>query len=426
MAAPRVTAIDRTMISVPFHPRTAMWTKLLAAHWGLVEVVRVTTDDPDIVGWGETLVDYTWARVTDEAVRRVVGRPVAELLFFDDLGAGLQMALADAAGKAAEVPVHRLLSSPQVRDAVPISWWCADLPPALLAEEAADAVSQGYTSLKLKARPWFDVVDQVKAVAEVTPAHFKLDIDWNSTLLTVDEALPVLRELDQYDRVGMYESPVRRQDITGQRFIRERVQRPLAEHYNPATFESVIRADCVDGFVAFGGGLTGMLDQGIRMAAFAKPFWLQIVGTALTTAFTAHLGAVLTHARWPAITALNTFDDDLVTTPLQVSEGFLPVPTAPGLGIEVDESAIERLALPDGVLPEAPRALLTVRVPGRPDRTYGQMDDLWRDSEVDGRYGGHPRGAVMDVLLDDGSETFNSQHRDRLAAVVAPHRVRGY
>ncbi len=426
MRAPRVTHVDRTLISVPFHPRTALWTRLLAAHWGLIEIVRVATDDPDVVGWGETLVDYTWTRVTDASVARVIGRPVAELVFCDDLGAGLQMALADAAGKAAEVPLHRLLSAPQVRDAVPISWWCADLPPALLAEEAADAVAQGYTSLKLKARPWFDIVDQVRAVSEVTPVDFKLDIDWNSTLLTVDQALPVLRELDSYERVGMYESPVRRQDITGQRFLRERIQRPLAEHYNPVTFESVIRADCVDGFVAFGGGLSEMLDQGSRMAAFAKPFWLQIVGTALTTAFTAHLGAVLSHARWPAITALNTFDDDLVTTPVIVTDGFLPVPTGPGLGIDVDEAAVTLLALPEGRLPDGPRALLTLRTPGRPDRSYATMDDLWRDAEVDGRHGGRPVGARLDVWEDDGSESFETAHRAAVATRVAPHSLRGY
>ncbi len=426
MAAPRVTHVDRLLLSVPFHPRTSLWTRLLAAHWGLVEVVRVTTDDPDIVGWGETLVDYTWARVSDASLARVIARPVSELLFFDDLGAGLQMALFDAAGKAAEVPAHRLLSAPQVRDAVPLSWWCADLPPALLAEEAAEAVAQGYTSLKLKARPWFDIVDQVEAVSAVTPDTFRLDIDWNSTLLTVDEALPVLRTLDAYDRVGMYESPVRRHDITGQRFLRERIQRPLAEHYNPHTFESVIRADCVDGFVAFGGGLSQMMDQGLRMAAFGKPFWLQIVGTALTTAFTAHLGAVLTHARWPAITAMNTFDDDLVTTPLIVRDGFLPVPTAPGLGIDVDEAAVAQLALPSDGIPPNPRVLLTVASPGHPDRVYVGMDDLWQGAEVDGRHGARPRGAGLQVWEDDGTEGFSQAYERAVAKVVAPHQLRGY
>jgi len=49
----------------------------------------------------------------------------------------------------------------------------------------------------------------------------------------------------------------------------------------------------------------GVLANGAQCAAFDKPFWLQMVGTGLTTAFCAHLGSVLTHAQWPAVTSRN-------------------------------------------------------------------------------------------------------------------------
>jgi L-alanine-DL-glutamate epimerase-like enolase superfamily enzyme len=426
MRAPRVTDVERTLVSIPFHPRTAAWTRLLAAHWGVIEVLRVRTEDPDIVGHGETLVDYTWARVTDEAVSRVIGHPPARHLFEDSLGAGLQMALADAAGKAAGVPVHRLLPAATVRDAVPISWWCADLPPELLAEEAADAVEQRYTSLKLKARPWFDIIDQVEAVSAVTPSWFRLDIDWNSTLLTASAALPVLRALDEYERVGIYESPIPRADVTGQRFLRERVRRPIAEHYDATTFESTLRAEAVDGFVSFGAGLAGMVDQGHRFAAARKDFFLQMVGTGLTTMLSAHLGAVLVHARWPAISAMNTFAEDLITAPLEIREGFVAVPDRPGLGVELDESAVSRHAITSDQVPQAPRTVITWSVPGRRDRSYAAFGDLWRDVESDGRFGPRPVGSRISVREDDGSDEFDSLHAAAAAAVLIPHRVRGY
>ncbi len=48
----------------------------------------------------------------------------------DGLGAGLQMALFDAAGKLAGVPVYRLLG-PKVRDWCPISFWDHDMSPEM-------------------------------------------------------------------------------------------------------------------------------------------------------------------------------------------------------------------------------------------------------------------------------------------------------
>ena len=64
------------------------------------------------------------------------------------------------------------------------------------------------------------------------------------------------------------------------------------------------------------------------------PLWLQLVGTGITTAFTAHLGAVLPAAQWPAITCLNTYRDDLIREPLEIRRGHMRVPEAPGLGVE--------------------------------------------------------------------------------------------
>ena len=61
-----------------------------------------------------------------------------------------------------------------------------------------------------------------------------------------------------------------------------------------------------------------------------------------------HLGAVLSHAQWPAVTCMNMYVNQLVTTPLVVEGGFLEVPQKPGLGIEFDERALKyRVNSPD-------------------------------------------------------------------------------
>ena len=66
-------------------------------------VVKVETD-AGITGWGETIQNYTWGRV--RAHERVMGQSPFATMWDDFLGAGLQMALFDAAGKLAGVSLY--------------------------------------------------------------------------------------------------------------------------------------------------------------------------------------------------------------------------------------------------------------------------------------------------------------------------------
>src|SRR5690606_11491380 len=136
-------------------------------------------------------------------------------------------------------------------------------------------------------------------------------------LLSAGNAIPVLQELDTYDRTAIYETPIPHHDLEGYRRLRDRVSRPIAAHWNAQPYPVGIRGEVCDGFVV-SGGVDSVMRQGILSAEFNRNFWLQLVGTGLTTALTALLGAVLTHARWPAVTCLNNYADDLLVEPLTI------------------------------------------------------------------------------------------------------------
>jgi L-alanine-DL-glutamate epimerase-like enolase superfamily enzyme len=153
---------------------------------------------------------------------------------------------------------------------------------------------------KFKARPWWDVFARVEAVRKVTPPYLRLDLDWNDMLLNAGNAAPVLTELDREERVAIYESPIAQRDVEGLRRLRQKTTRPIALHFGTPLFPTVVRDEVCDGFVV-GGGVASILRQGALAAAFDKPCWLQMVGTGLRTALSAHLGAVLPLAQWPAV-----------------------------------------------------------------------------------------------------------------------------
>jgi L-alanine-DL-glutamate epimerase-like enolase superfamily enzyme len=395
-----VTDIERITVRAPMTPRCEEWNAREVWQWCICEIIRLTTD-AGIVGYGETLPHYTWGRVSDEAIARVKGKNAADFLGDDSLGAGLQMAIYDVVGKALGVPAYRLFNTPKVREAVPIAWWNIDFPPEALAEEAKDALAKGYTALKTKARPWWDVYEQVDQMSNVTPPHFKIDMDWNQMLINASNAAPVLSELDKQERVALYESPIFQRDTEGQRLLRRKTQKAIALHFGDPPFPVAVRDEVCDGFV-IGGGVARVLREGTMAAQFDKPFFLQIVGAGLTTALSIQLGAVLTHAQWPAVNCLNNYADDLIVHPIQVSEGYAHVPDAPGLGVEVDEAALTKYKMePPYEIPRA-KLLLSIAWPGNRVRHYANIQQCWTDAFA-GNIPVQDRGARMHVRRDDGS-----------------------
>jgi len=338
----KISDVERILLDIPFRERPGIHMSRRLWRWTLIEVCKVTTTD-GLVGYGETVVHYTWCRVSDEQVKRVIGHNPLDFLWDDSLGAGLQMALFDLAGKAMDVPCYRLMGN-KVRDKCPISWWAIDMPPEDWAEEVKLAVKMGYCNAKLKARPWFDIFDQVQAVSDATPNYFKLDLDFNSLLINSGYAVPVLRDLEKFPKVSIFETPIPQSDVQGYVMIKRRISLPIALHYGVPRLTISVREDVCDGFV-IGGGASRVKNQGAAAAEVHKPFWLQLVGTGLTTAFTLHLGSVLTHALWPAITCHEIYSDDLIKDKIEVQGGYARVPDRPGLGVTIDEKALENLQI---------------------------------------------------------------------------------
>jgi L-alanine-DL-glutamate epimerase-like enolase superfamily enzyme len=418
-----IAKIERFYLDIPFRGAVHPWCMLLVRNWRVREVVKVTTDS-GVIGWGESLPHYTWQAVTDLSVAAAIGKPLIELWHSDEIGAGLQMAVGDALGKCLGVPMWQLFGLPKLRERAMIGWWCTKMPPEVLASEAKTAVASGYTAIKIKTRPWFDVYESIRQIDLATPENFHIDADFNDMLLTANQAVSVLRELDNYEKIALYEGPIPQRDVDGYRLLRSKVERPIAAHFGTPDFRLAL--DSVDGFVV-DSGIRETLRRGRLAEAFEKPFFLQMLGGGLMTAQMAHLSAVLAFARWPAITCRNLWTDDLVTTPMPVLNGTIAVPDAPGLGVEFDESALEKYTLRPPYAIALPPQILTIRWANgvkahypfmerprvsAPHFSHARMDagdssatGVWEDA-LRGNLPYFPRGVNLTVRDDDGSKDF--------------------
>ena len=400
--AAKVTKVERLIALVPFVKRVRREMERAGIHtWSEIEVIKVHTD-AGVVGYGETIQNYTWGRVNIE--ERVLGQTPFAAMWDDSLGAGLQMALFDAAGKLAGVPVYKLLG-PKCRDWCPISYWMHDTSPEQYAEEARVAVGLGYTCMKTKPRPWYDVRRTMQLISEATPPHFAIDADWNAFLVNAGTALPLLRELeDNFPKIKIFEDPIPRDDASGNRLLRQQIKTPIAHHYGviPARTGLELGGVC-DGFVV-GGGVAATMAQGHTAGQLNMPFFLQMVGTGLTTIMALHLSAVLTHSQWPSITCHELYEHSLLRHPIEVLGGHARVPEAPGLGVEMDEDALQQYRV-DRADHTLPRRLIRVSRACGVRVYFASTAQKWayfgQVNQPVNEWGNH-----TELLDDDGSANF--------------------
>jgi galactonate dehydratase len=395
-----VKKIDATWVNVPFRPVPARNMIRELPHWTIFVIYKVTLAC-GVVGFGETMQYYTWGTVSDQAIARVLNHNAADFLWDDSIGAGLQQALFDAVGKANGVPVHRLLGH-QTRDRGLISWWAIDMPAEDWVAECKDAAAAGFTAFKTKARPWWDLEDQCAKLMPTLPPYMRVNFDFNATLMDSAHAGRYCTQIEKYPQVWIYETPIPQSDVPGNKQLRSQTRVAIAMHYGSPPIMTALHEDVCDGFV-IGGGANRVKEDATVAATADKPFFLELVGTGITATFSLHFAGVLTHARWPQVDCHRIYTHQMIKPAIEVVNGSAKVPDAPGLGVELDEDAVERFRIqPTAKAYPAAGLLLAVRWPSGATSYYAHAQQYWDDVYA-GRFPVFPRHVYLERIADNGS-----------------------
>ncbi len=403
--------IERIWLDVPFREVPARNMIRELPHWTLSELCHVTLEN-GVTGIGETMPYYTWGEVTDESVKRAMGKVATEIMWDDALGAGLQMALFDAVAKSNEIPIHHLLGE-QVRQDAPVSWWSIEMCLEDWLLECREALAQGYVSYKYKARPWFDLVDQVRTVTKEMPPHFEIDLDFNTMCCDSAHGVRVLKELERFHQIKIFESPIPQGDVAGNKYLRSQTHVPIAMHVGNPPLTTALQEDVCDGFVICAGA-SAILHQARCISEANKVFWLQLVGTGITAAWSTHFAAVSSHVRWPAVTCDNLYQHRVVQNAPVVTNGLVPVPQAPGLGVEIDPDAVERFRIEPVKKPYPhPDLLIRVSWPSGAEDFYAHGLQYWDDFTAARKPVFSP-GVHMEIVPDDGTDHWRTLYNEAL------------
>lgn len=329
----KITKIEVIKVKAPFHEGIS---ELMVRRnlYQINYVYKVYTDE-GLMGIGDD------GRQPDEEIKKYLGKNPFEFMN-GQAPTPLQQAFYDIMGKALGLPVHKLLGE-KVQDRVPIGYWSIDMTPQEWANEAKRAYSLGYRLHKIKARPWFEIVEQVQAISEAVPSDYKLRLDANGTFETPERSIQVAKLLKDYN-IESFETPIPQDKIDGYLEIKKNCDMPITIHFGSPDPIQAIKANMTDSFIiAYPDSRAANAKREATIAQAAQlPVWIQIVGLGITTTYVMHLNAIMPNATMSAITLSCLRANDLVKPSIKMEDGYAVVPDRPGLGVELDEDELER------------------------------------------------------------------------------------
>lgn len=256
----------------------------------------------------------------------------------------LEQAAWDLYAKSLGAPLRELLGGH--RTEIPVG---ASLGMSTLEGTVANVtahVEQGYRRVKLKIEPGWDL--ELLAAVRAAHPHIELTVDANSAYTL--EMLPVLREIDQFG-LHYIEQPLHWDDLTDHAVLARELRTPICLDESLTSAARVRAAlelgscSVVNVKVARVGGIEEVRRIHDLCVERGVPMWCGgMLETGVGRAHNIHL-ATMPGFVYPGDTASasRTYARDLVEQRLETTDGIMPVPEGPGIGVTLDRPFVESL-----------------------------------------------------------------------------------
>lgn len=377
----KITSIDIHILKSPLATPFAFsqgWVRQRSA-----TLVEVHTDE-GVTGWGEAFAQgleppEIAAAVIDAALKPlVVGADPrdTEVLWHRmyhhtrDYGrkgsvvaaiSAVDIACWDIAGKALGLPIHQLMGGAFRRRVRPYATGFYRISgqgeAERLADEAIRHYEAGFSAMKVKLG--YGVPDDLECMRAIGRAvqgkPITLMVDTNHAYGRA-EALRLGRALEEYN-LRWYEEPVAPEDLAGYVEMRAKLDIPIAGGENEHTlygFRELLAAGAVDiaqPDVGSCGGITAVRHITALAQAHGVPVNPHVWGSAIAQAASLQVIAALPvahHCLFAGEPILeydrssHPFREQLVARPLEQVDGWVDIPSRPGLGVEVDRNTLDR------------------------------------------------------------------------------------
>lgn len=360
---------------------TRLTTFLVPPRWLFV---RIDTDE-GISGWGEPVVEgraHTVAAAVEELADYLVGKDPRHIedhwnvmyrggfyrggpILMSAI-AGIDQALWDIKGKHLGVPVHALLGGP-VRERIRVYSWIGGDRPSDTARAAKEAVARGFTAVKMNATEEMHFVDthakvervleNVQAVRDAVGPDIGLGLDFHGRVHK-PMAKVLMRELAPF-KLMFIEEPVLSDHLECIPELASISPAPIAlgeRLYSRYDFKRVFATggvDIIQPDPSHAGGITETHKIAMMAEAYDVALALHCPLGPIALAANLQLDAMC-HNAFIQEQSLgihyNAGNDllDYITdrSVFAYDNGYVSMPTGPGLGVEVNEAYVaERSAV---------------------------------------------------------------------------------
>lgn len=378
-----IASVSTLLVQLPTR-REHKWTGLTESI-GRYIIVKMTDGDGR-VGWGEAPALKDWggefgryfgesASIAALVIERylapaVVGADTANIVElhkrmdavikgFPYAKAAVEFAAYDLAGKRLGVPVHTLLGG-CARTRVPVTHSIGLIGIEEAEREAAKVASEGIKTIKIKVGvdPKRDIA-VVRAVRHAAGPDVDICIDANEGYQTPGEAISTVRAMEQY-RLKYVEQPVMGIERIAE--VARAIDPPVMADESAWNAHDVVQiierraAQIVSIYTTKPGGLY----RAMEVAAVCRAGGIVCnvngsVETGVGNLANVHLAAAAPAVTLSCVVPVSTpaehqkgqiggiyYRDDLLVAPFTLVDGAIEVPTAPGMGIGIDEAKIAR------------------------------------------------------------------------------------
>ncbi|MCC7154787.1 MAG: hypothetical protein IT161_09460 [Bryobacterales bacterium] len=369
-AAASKTAPIRKVEVFPVRYPVAAHFKFFTKPWRPAVFVKITLED-GLSGWGQSVPIQTWSYETVESATNTLREYLAPVIVGRDpldfegahkamnkaiapsfstgmpiAKAGIDLALHDLAGKLAAKSLPALWGKTPL-PAIRLSW---TVNPSTLNEAESileEGRKRGYKHFNIKVAPdpKFDL-ELARIVRKFEPDGFLwADANGGYDLATALETVPKLAAAG----VNVLEQPVAANRLTGFRDVRKLKALPILLDegvVSSVELREFIQLGLLDGVAMKPARTAGLWDARKQVEILAENK-LMFLGSGLTdpdvslAASLALYGAY--QLKYPAaLNGLQFLSGSFLKRPFALKDGALAVPSAPGLGVEVDEEKVRQ------------------------------------------------------------------------------------
>jgi L-rhamnonate dehydratase len=267
---------------------------------------------------------------------------------------GIDMAIWDIMGKATGKPVHKLLGGSYADRVRPYASALMPDNPKEVKSLVEKYSALGYTAAKFGWGPLgYDVnfdLQLIEMARKTAGDHMEIMIDIGKRY-KLKQSMYVAKALEQMN-IYWLEEPLPAEDYTGYRRLTESTTVRIAtgeEESGRLAFARLIsesHVDIIQPDISRCGGLT----EAKKIASMAADNNIMMVPHAFKTgilvAATIHLIAAMPHVPFLEFSVTgSTIRKELLVKPFVQKDGFVEVPAAPGLGIELNPDVIRKFGV---------------------------------------------------------------------------------